>query len=249
VQQETYKYWRSSPTATATRPGPNGCTRHWKPIACRAAWSDGRLPQGRFHGACSRCSAISRNYQLAQPQRCHRPGAGTVALSHRHRFALCGVSKWVDQEIARFRAMGRGDRILCLIVDGEPNADLQPGKGFLSASRRLCAPVVVSSRSPQMCVQVRTEGRRPSSSLLPVWLAWDWTSYGNAKADVACCRDRVGRHSSCCLRCSSLVCGRCSGVSKEKRCRNRHYAPILIQSTRKGARSFSRITKRARRSC
>ncbi len=41
------------------------------------------------------------------------------------------VSKWVDQEIARFRAMGRGDRILCLIIDGEPHADLHPGKGFL----------------------------------------------------------------------------------------------------------------------
>lgn len=32
-------------------------------------------------------------------------------------------SRWVDQEIARFRALGRGERILCLIVDGEPNAD------------------------------------------------------------------------------------------------------------------------------
>jgi WD40 repeat protein len=41
------------------------------------------------------------------------------------------VSKWVDQEIARFRALGRGDRILCLIADGEPHADLQPGKGLL----------------------------------------------------------------------------------------------------------------------
>lgn len=41
------------------------------------------------------------------------------------------VSKWVDQEIARFRALGRGDQILCLIVDGEPHADLQPDKGFL----------------------------------------------------------------------------------------------------------------------
>jgi len=41
------------------------------------------------------------------------------------------VSKWVDQEVARFRALGRSDRILCLIVDGEPHADLQPGKGFL----------------------------------------------------------------------------------------------------------------------
>ncbi len=41
------------------------------------------------------------------------------------------VSKWVDQEIARFRALGRTDRILCLIVDGEPHAELQPGKGLL----------------------------------------------------------------------------------------------------------------------
>ncbi len=41
------------------------------------------------------------------------------------------VSKWVDQEIARFRALGRGDRILCLIVDGEPHAALQPGSGLL----------------------------------------------------------------------------------------------------------------------
>lgn len=41
------------------------------------------------------------------------------------------VSKWVDQEIARFRSLGRGDRILCLIVDGEPHAELQPDKGFL----------------------------------------------------------------------------------------------------------------------
>ncbi len=41
------------------------------------------------------------------------------------------VSKWVEQEIARFRALGRSEHILCLIVDGEPHADLQPGKGFL----------------------------------------------------------------------------------------------------------------------
>ena len=29
-------------------------------------------------------------------------------------------SSWVDNEIRRFRELGRGDRILCLIVDGEP---------------------------------------------------------------------------------------------------------------------------------
>jgi WD40 repeat protein len=41
------------------------------------------------------------------------------------------VSRWVDQEIERFRALGRADRILCLIVDGEPHADRSPDKGQL----------------------------------------------------------------------------------------------------------------------
>jgi hypothetical protein len=32
------------------------------------------------------------------------------------------ASRWVDQEIQLFQALGRGDRVLCLIVDGEPGA-------------------------------------------------------------------------------------------------------------------------------
>lgn len=32
------------------------------------------------------------------------------------------VSKWVNEEIRTYKAMGRGDRVLCLVVDGEPNA-------------------------------------------------------------------------------------------------------------------------------
>lgn len=32
------------------------------------------------------------------------------------------ASRWVDEEIRRFRAQGGGDRIHCLIVDGEPHA-------------------------------------------------------------------------------------------------------------------------------
>lgn len=32
-------------------------------------------------------------------------------------------SRWVDQEIRTFQQLGRGDRILCFIVDGQPNAD------------------------------------------------------------------------------------------------------------------------------
>ena len=35
-------------------------------------------------------------------------------------------SRWVNQEIKTFKSYGREDRILCLIVDGEPNASDKP---------------------------------------------------------------------------------------------------------------------------
>jgi WD40 repeat protein len=35
-------------------------------------------------------------------------------------------SQWVDQEVRIFKSMGREDRVLCLIVDGEPNATAKP---------------------------------------------------------------------------------------------------------------------------
>lgn len=38
-------------------------------------------------------------------------------------------SKWVDKEIRIFKSWGREDRVLCLVVDGEPHADQYPGTG------------------------------------------------------------------------------------------------------------------------
>ena len=37
-------------------------------------------------------------------------------------------SKWVNEEILAFKRLGREDRILCIIVDGEPNASDIPGR-------------------------------------------------------------------------------------------------------------------------
>jgi tetratricopeptide (TPR) repeat protein len=37
-------------------------------------------------------------------------------------------SKWVNEEILAFKRLGREDRILCIIVDGEPNASDLPGR-------------------------------------------------------------------------------------------------------------------------
>jgi len=37
------------------------------------------------------------------------------------------ASRWVNEEVRTFRALGRGDRIFALVVDGEPNASLPDG--------------------------------------------------------------------------------------------------------------------------
>jgi MTH538 TIR-like domain (DUF1863) len=43
------------------------------------------------------------------------------------------VSRHVDQEIKAFKRLGRSDRVLCLIVDGEPGASKNPASGQLEA--------------------------------------------------------------------------------------------------------------------
>ena len=51
------------------------------------------------------------------------------------------VSRWVNEEIKTFKSMGREDRILCLIVSGEPNATDKPELGLLE-----CFPEAVRFR-------------------------------------------------------------------------------------------------------
>lgn len=38
------------------------------------------------------------------------------------------ASRWVNEEVLAYRRLGRGERIFCLIVDGEPNATDIPGR-------------------------------------------------------------------------------------------------------------------------
>jgi tetratricopeptide (TPR) repeat protein len=48
-----------------------------------------------------------------------------------HLIVICSPraakSLWVNEEIRYFKSLGRADRVLCLIVDGEPNASDMPG--------------------------------------------------------------------------------------------------------------------------
>ncbi|HEX8096654.1 MAG TPA: toll/interleukin-1 receptor domain-containing protein, partial [Pyrinomonadaceae bacterium] len=39
------------------------------------------------------------------------------------------ASQWVNEEVKAYKALGREDRVLCLIVDGEPYASEKPGGG------------------------------------------------------------------------------------------------------------------------
>ena len=65
-----------------------------------------------------------------------------------HLVALCSPnavkSRWVNEEIRLFKQMGKGDRILCLILDGEPMADdLTHSKG------EECLPLAVRRKIDQ----------------------------------------------------------------------------------------------------
>jgi hypothetical protein len=51
------------------------------------------------------------------------------------------ASRWVNEEAKEFKALGREDRVLCLIVDGEPNATDKPELGLLE-----CFPPAVRYR-------------------------------------------------------------------------------------------------------
>jgi hypothetical protein len=88
-----------------------------------------------------------------------------------HLIVLCSPaaaqSRWVNQEIIEFKRLGRADRILPLILDGEPHAAHQSA----NASRRRCAfksttlvasPISRRSRSPPISARRPTARRTPS---------------------------------------------------------------------------------------
>jgi WD40 repeat protein/tetratricopeptide (TPR) repeat protein len=63
----------------------------------------------------------------------------------RYLIVICSprsaVSRWVNQEIKSYKAMGGEERVLCLIVEGEPNASAKPELGLLE-----CFPEAVRFR-------------------------------------------------------------------------------------------------------
>lgn len=100
------------------------------------------------------------------------PGAADLggkiknALSQsRNLIVICSprssASKWVNEEVKTYKAMGRDDRVLCLIIDGEPNATDNPTAGlqecFPEAVRFRVDPSgqILSERAEPIAADVR----------------------------------------------------------------------------------------------
>jgi hypothetical protein len=64
------------------------------------------------------------------------------------------VSKWVNEEVKTYKALGHADRVLCLMVDGEPNA--APDSGLLE-----CFP-------PAVRFQVTSDGQVTTEPAEPI---------------------------------------------------------------------------------
>ncbi|HEX8920073.1 MAG TPA: toll/interleukin-1 receptor domain-containing protein, partial [Pyrinomonadaceae bacterium] len=97
--------------------------------------------------------------------------------SSRYLIIICSpksaVSQWVNEEIKTYKALGREDRVLCLIVDGEPYASEKPQSGLLEcfpeAVRYRVAengelPQIKQSPLPPMRARVRTVAPMRNSS-------------------------------------------------------------------------------------
>lgn len=90
---------------------------------------------------------------------------GDALRSSRYLIVICSqraaVSRWVNQEVKAYKALGRADRVLCLIVDGEPNASDDPDSGLLEcfpkAVRHDVSPAgeILETRAEPIAADVR----------------------------------------------------------------------------------------------
>ena len=80
------------------------------------------------------------------------------------------VSRWVNEEVRQFKEFGRSDRVLCLIVDGEPNVTDSPKCGSLE-----CFP-------PAIRFSVDEQGKLTDDRVEPI--AADVRSGGDGRMDA-----------------------------------------------------------------
>src|SRR5438445_7139656 len=149
-------------TTSATHPEPVEAYKYWAFISYShqdedwAKWlhkslETYRVPR-KLVGRESEGDEIPKRLFPVFRDRDELPGASDLggkiqlALSQsRYLIVVCSpksaVSKWVNEEIKTYKVLGRENRVLCLIVDGEPNATDKPESGLLE-----CFPPAVRFR-------------------------------------------------------------------------------------------------------
>jgi hypothetical protein len=87
------------------------------------------------------------------------------------------ASRWVNEEIRYYKSLGRNHRIMCLIVDGEPNASDKPDCGLLEcfpASLRYSLAAddqAPGERCEPMAADVRDGGKSRQTAQLKILAA------------------------------------------------------------------------------
>ena len=128
---EDYKYWAFISYSHADS--------HWANWLHKAVETY-RVPK-RLVGTASRDGKIPPRLFPVFRDRDELPGSAdlsdsiTSALAQsRTLLVICSprsaASRWVNEEVKTFKILGRKDRILCIIVDGEPNATDKPDSGL-----------------------------------------------------------------------------------------------------------------------
>lgn len=106
-----------------------------------AALENYRPPRGLI-GKAGRDGPVQRRNPPVFRDREELPGAASLSdninsalRESRYLIVVCSahaaVSRWVNEEIVYFKSLGRENRVLCLIVGGEPNATDKPESGQL----------------------------------------------------------------------------------------------------------------------
>ncbi|MFA6962858.1 MAG: TIR domain-containing protein [Opitutaceae bacterium] len=170
--QPEFKYWAFISYSHADR--------KWGDWLFRAL--EGYHVPRRIVGRASRDGAIPRRLFPIFRDRDELPTSADLGnniaeslAQSRYLVVICSprsaASHWVNEEVKRFKALGRESRLLCLLVDGEPNATDKPGREheecFPEAVRFRVGPDLSLLRSEPVepiAADVRREGDGPEKA-------------------------------------------------------------------------------------
>jgi WD40 repeat protein len=212
-----------------------------------------RVPR-RLAGRPSRDGVVpSRIYPVFRDRE-ELPGSADLAANitealaaSRYLVVICSprsaVSRWVNEEIRAFKATHGEGRVLCLVVDGEPNATDKPGSGLLEcfpeAVRHRVARdgTVLADRAEPIAADARPEGDGRGNAKLKLIAGLTGVPYDALRQRER--RRRIARRLKL-TGAAVAVCAALLGVwrsgagtaAESRRAEHRQRAELLLQKTR-----------------